>query len=360
MARGVEVQVELPSVGPLLDRLAGAGVEVNVASRAWPWWVCPEPVSVAERVRRAVELLHASRGPVGHLRATIRRIRPDVVVTNTFAFPHGAVAARCESVPHVWSVHELGREGHGLRNLLGDGNGLRVIGGLSSQVTACSHAVAKMLGRYIPASKLQVVYGAVEQSEAQVAGTLGDCRLRLLTLGRVHPSKGQEDSVRATMMLAASGLDLELSLVGGRRRSEYRARLARLAEASPARERISFHDFTDQPHAHLALCDIFLMTSRSEAFGRVTVEAMKAGRAVVAAASGGNVELIRDGWNGLLYRPGDSDDLARKIRVLYEDPSLRAQLARQGRDWACERFTLERYGADLVNVLTRATRSQRL
>ena len=55
------------------------------------------------------------------------------------------------------------------------------------------------------------------------------------------------------------------------------------------------------------------MCSRAEAFGRVTVEAMKLGLPVIGAARGATPELVRDGWNGLLYAHGDANELAGKI-----------------------------------------------
>src|SRR5438128_1282229 len=71
----------------------------------------------------------------------------------------GAALAR---VPHVWHVHEFGREDLGLRNLLGDGMGIHVMGALSSRVVACSGAVAAKLARHVSPEKIRVVYGAPE------------------------------------------------------------------------------------------------------------------------------------------------------------------------------------------------------
>jgi glycosyltransferase involved in cell wall biosynthesis len=147
-----------------------------------------------------------------------------------------------------------------------------------------------------------------------------------------------------------------LALVGGGA-DDYRARLVRLTESSAARGRVTFHDFTETPAQHLSRCDVFLMTSRSEAFGRVTVEAMRAGRAVVAAGAAGTLELVRDGWNGLLYRAGDPEDLARQVGMLFEDRPCYSQIASCGQEWARRTFSLERHGAELFDVLSEASSS---
>jgi glycosyltransferase involved in cell wall biosynthesis len=344
--RGVEAHVALPESGPLEQRLSGAA-SVSVAPEPWPWWLS------SDRPRAWPELLRCSRSAVRHLRERIRDVRPDVVLTNTSTFPQGALAARLERVPHVWHVHEFGREDLGLRSVFGDGLGLRLVGVLSTHVIACSQAVAEKLTRQVPSAKVRLVYGAVDVTEPATAAPPAP-PLRLLTIGRLHPAKGLEDAIRATAVLAERGLDLELHVVGGGPRSPYRPALERLASESCGGDRVRFQLHTPTPATELARSHVFLMTSRAEAFGRVTIEAMKAGRPVVAAGSAGSLELVRDGWNGLLYRAGDADDLASRINRLYEDPALRDVLGSQALEWAQERFGLERLGRDLKRILVEA------
>jgi glycosyltransferase involved in cell wall biosynthesis len=346
---GVEAHVGLPAAGPLMERL-GAAASVWVAPEPWPWWLA------VDRARAWAAIVRGSAKTTRHLRGRIRAVRAEVVLTNTSTFPQGAIAARLEGVPHVWQVHEFGREDLGLRNVLGDSVGLRLIGVLSTRVIACSESVANRLTRKVPAPKVSVVYGAVDVTESPTPAPTGE-PLRLLTLGRLHPAKALEDAIRATAILSARGLDVELHVVGGGPRSPYRPALEQLASDSGVGNRIQFHLHTPTPAAELARSNVFLMTSRAEAFGRVTIEAMKAGRPVVAARSAGNLELVRDGWNGLLYRTGDAEDLAAKISRLYQDPALRDALGAQGLEWARSRFTLERHGGELRGVLEEAVRS---
>ena len=68
--------------------------------------------------------------------------------------------------------------------------------------------------------------------------------------------------------------------------------------------------------------DVLLMCSRYDAFGRVTVEAMKLGKPVIGAKSGGTTELISEGFNGLLYTSGDHMELTGKIRYMYDHPHV--------------------------------------
>lgn len=79
-------------------------------------------------------------------------------------------------------------------------------------------------------------------------------------------------------------------------------------------------------------CDVLAMpTVAQEALGRTAVEAMAAGRPVVASRIGGLPFTVADGATGLLCEPGDPDDLARKLSALLDDPALRERLGRAGR-----------------------------
>jgi glycosyltransferase involved in cell wall biosynthesis len=355
LARGVHVHVALPEDGPLGERLAANGVPVTIAGHRWLWWVTSAKLSRIDRVRSGLGVVRRSGKALTDLRAIVGAAKPDVIVSNTMTFPHGALAARLEQRPHVVHVRELVNDDAGLHHFFGDAPSLRVMGAMSSRLVACSNAVAQSLEPYVNPAKIRVVYNAVDAVELPVRVQQADRPLRLLALGRLHPNKGQEDIVRATALLAERGVDVELSLVGDGNR-EYRSHLMWLAENSAARGRVAFTGFTEAPARHMTQCDVFVMTSRYEPFGRVTVEAMKAGRPVVAAGAGGTVEIVRNRWNGLLYRAGDVADLARQLETLSDDNALRVALATCGQEWARRTFSLERHGADLFEVLSEAAR----
>lgn len=82
-------------------------------------------------------------------------------------------------------------------------------------------------------------------------------------------------------------------------------------------------DVTEWLHA----IDIFVLPSLSEALSNSLMEAMGCGCTVIASDVGGNPELVEHGKTGLLFRAGDSADLARRIAELVENASLRAALA---------------------------------
>jgi glycosyltransferase involved in cell wall biosynthesis len=98
---------------------------------------------------------------------------------------------------------------------------------------------------------------------------------------------------------------------------------------------------TTNPAAELERANVLLMCSAAEATGRVTIEALRAGRPVIGTRSGGTPELVTEGMDGLLVEPDDPAALAAAIARVGRDPALLARLSRAA--WARNhgRFTLE-------------------
>ena len=112
------------------------------------------------------------------------------------------------------------------------------------------------------------------------------------------------------------------------------------------------------PQAEFAWANVVLMCSDSEAFGRVTVEALKSGRPVVGTRSGGTTESISDGVNGLLFPPGNAQELASALRRLATEPGLLARLSDNAAASVHGRFTIESEVDGLVAVLRAAAMRQ--
>jgi glycosyltransferase involved in cell wall biosynthesis len=98
--------------------------------------------------------------------------------------------------------------------------------------------------------------------------------------------------------------------------------------------------------------DAFLFTSTwQEPFGRVLVEALASGVAVIGTMTGGATEIMVEGENALTFSPEDSAGLADQIQKLYENPSLISQLAENGRELAISKFDISRMIAEIDEYL---------
>ncbi len=161
--------------------------------------------------------------------------------------------------------------------------------------------------------------------------------LVLLTVGRVHPRKGQHCVLEAlAQMKPRPQSAVEYRIAGPVVKPEYQAKLESLAKKSG----VAVKFLGNIPDAELpglyAQSDIFVMTPvphgpSIEGFGLVYLEAAAAGLPVIAHRTGGVAEAVRDGVTGLVVEPDDRAGLAAAIRALAEDPKKRGQLADAGR-----------------------------
>jgi len=104
----------------------------------------------------------------------------------------------------------------------------------------------------------------------------------------------------------------------------------------------------------LALCDLFVLPSLSEHFGRVLIEAMAMAKAVVATSSGGVPEIVLDKETGFLVPPAQAEPLAHAILSLLNNPECAAALGAAGRRRAETQFGIAHH-AEAVESLYRET-----
>lgn len=159
-------------------------------------------------------------------------------------------------------------------------------------------------------------------------------RTVFLLAGRLTRWKGQLLAVEAGRRLKAAGRkDFMLIMVGDDQgRIAYRAEIERALSAGGLDEcaAVAGH-FTDMPAAWLA-SDVALVPSLDpEAFGRTAVEPQLMGKPVVVAAHGAPVDTVIDDETGWLFRPGDPDDLARRmVQALDAGPEQRRRMGETG------------------------------
>ncbi len=162
----------------------------------------------------------------------------------------------------------------------------------------------------------------------------------VLTVGRLHPRKGQLLTLRALQALAPDvRRRLEYWIVGREGRSSYATTLRE--EAGAADFPVKFlGNLPDEELAEIyERSDIFAMTSIQhghsvEGFGLVYLEAAAHGLPVVAHAVGGVGEAVKDGVTGILVPPHRPAQLAAAFERLIHDEDLRHRMGQAGREWA--------------------------
>jgi glycosyltransferase involved in cell wall biosynthesis len=343
--RGVRCVVLLPRRGPLAEDLRALGVECAVLP--YRWWVGPEGGPLWRRAARLVWNLLCTVPAY----LWIRRWDPDLVYSNTLTVPVGAFAAAVARRGHVWHIRELGHEHNRMVFDLGERTALRVMNALSALILANSECVARRFRPAFGPGKIGVVYQAVEPDLRPGPAVDRPRRgFRCVAVGSISPAKRQEEAIEAVALLRAEGRDVEL-LIAGEGDPVYERHLRDLTRRLGLEGEVAFLGEVPSAWPVLRGADAVVQCSRREAFGRVTVEGMLAARPVVGARDAGTAELIHDGRNGLLYEPGDVDQLAAVLRRLMDRPDEAARIGARARDWAAGRFSRRRYGEEILDRL---------
>lgn len=192
----------------------------------------------------------------------------------------------------------------------------------SDAILFCSSYVQADAAPYLknvpPRTFVGVVGDGFDPVEFQTSRPFQHSAPYLLAMGRLVHKKGFDLLIRAFAAIADEFPRVQLLIAGD---GEERAALEKLTDELNLRARVVLLGFTDRPTS-LALfwgCEFFVLSSRLEPFGIVVAEAMAAHKAVLATRSGGVIDLMQPGVNGLLVQP-EIDALANGMRHMLARP----------------------------------------
>jgi glycosyltransferase involved in cell wall biosynthesis len=234
----------------------------------------------------------------------------------------------------------------------------------ATRIVAVSEAVADWVREEGLGDRVDVVYNGVEPptdafDREDVRGHF-DVPTQATVVGlfsQLVAHKGALDLVRAAHIAVSSNPELHF-LIAGHGPTAFAGQLQNEMASGDAAGHI--HLVPPRPGIWelMAATDVLaLPTLWPDPLPRAVMEAMAAGRPVVAYRDGGVVEMVVEGETGLLCRPGDVGELAGAILELAGDETLRARLGEAGRKRALELFSVERYLEEMQRVLEEAAAS---
>ncbi len=305
----------------------------------WPFRLRRMPLKGSHdlfcQVRLASELIRHRR----HLRhATVYLPEPGPMMTMMLLqFFHAFRPRRLVLTFHGSEILKFAQSP--LRRLL-----TRRLIGHASRISTLSNYTQELLLSHFPeaAEKIFLTPGALRSDFAVIPPkpVAAKNKIVVLTVGRLHPRKGQLLTLQALQMLAPEvRARLEYWIVGGQSKSNYEDRLRTAAHHSDLTVRF-FGNIPDEELSDLYdHADIFAMTSINhghsiEGFGLVYLEAAAHGLPVVAHDVGGVSEAVIDGQTGILVPPHRPAQLAAAFEKLIHDAPLRRRLGGAGRAWA--------------------------
>lgn len=246
----------------------------------------------------------------------------------------------------------------------------RILAKRISAITAVSEFTKRALveNEGFSPDAIEVIYNGVDRRMFDFDGHTGcisykeelglDCRpLLLVHIGGFRAVKNQRLAIEALLKVLEAGEEAFLVFIGD---GPLLSDCSRFASRLGVDRYIKFLGKKDRNEVLriLLAADIVLNTSLSEACSLAILEAMCAGKAVVASRVGGTPEIINDGVNGLLFESGDADGLAERLTLLISRKDLRERLGKEGKRLALDKFSVEKMDKAYLALYNRVLKKE--
>lgn len=204
-----------------------------------------------------------------------------------------------------------------------------------------------------PAERIKVIYNGIdlESFDAQPAQPIYNRKIGDIVLGhagRLALVKNQAFLIDVIRLIKDAGVRCSLLMAG---KGSLEAELKAQAVSLGLENEVVFLGFQDEVRSFMSAIDIFLFSSHSEGGANVLLEAMAAGKPVVAFNSSSTPEIVQDQVSGLLVPPGDKEAFLTAVLELIRNPERRAKLGIQGRKRVEQLFDINYTLAEVKSLI---------
>jgi glycosyltransferase involved in cell wall biosynthesis len=296
---------------------------------------------------------------IGKLRSIVRSLRPDIIQSHNFKGHFlvrlAGMHRRCR-----WVAFHHGYTSTNFKNQLYNQLDRWSLPAAHRVVTVCQSFAKDLSTMGVPRHRISVQHNMVKTFTATPEAETKRLRelhnipanaLVVLSVGRLSREKGFTDLVDAVGLLNPQGFarDVRWVIVGGGPEKDEIARRVRDLGIAPAFVLAGQQQRVD---GYYSMADIVVIPSRSEGSPNVLLEALAAGKAVVATRVGGIPEILRSENSALLVDCSKPRELAHAILKLIDDGKLREQMS-SGAPAIAKKFNPEHYFRSLSDVYAR-------
>jgi glycosyltransferase involved in cell wall biosynthesis len=212
-----------------------------------------------------------------------------------------------------------------------------------------------------PASRIEVCWNGIDigrfhPSERKRLHEVRDAALVVGSACVLRAEKALNLLLKSFAEVRKAATGMKLLIVGSGPEEEALRALAGRLGITP---QCCFLPSTAEVTAALSSIDIFVHPSLSEGLPNAVMEAMACGCAVAASRVGGCPELIEDGVQGLLFRPGDLDGMVAALRTLIAQPELRRKMADAASARIREQFSISASASRMSDIYERLLKRER-
>jgi glycosyltransferase involved in cell wall biosynthesis len=292
---------------------------------------------------------------LGRLTRVLREERPDILHTHLPRADFAGAFTRKSNAGLIWvcSVHAIYSQDWSGRWSLPLFNRLWR---RADAMLCISHGVRDwLIGRGLPPDKARVIHYGIEPEKFSEStlnlrkqwGLNGHAVIG--SIGRLEPRKGHALLIQAMSFLAKRIPSARL-LIAGHDPWGYAATLRQLIDRLGLREKVRLVGFQTDVSSFLATLDVFAFASSSEGFGQVLVEAMAAGKPVVASKISPITEIVIDEETGLLVEAEKPTAYADHLFRLLSHPEERQRMGRLGQERVKKYFTAAKMSEVTVSL----------
>ncbi|RFA28011.1 hypothetical protein CAI21_13935 [Alkalilimnicola ehrlichii] len=307
-----------------------------------PWW--DERVPPAEAV-------------VERFVGVIERFRVGAVHVNTIMLREPLLAAQRMHIPGVVHVRELPSHDPALCDAIG-ADSETIVASLAARAT---HLIANSrftASRLNSLAQVDVVPGRAPDFSAMLEQRSWCGRIKVGLISSNTARKGVHDFIAVAQQLKRACPGARFLLIGPD--NAVTEQLKQRQSCGQLAPNVVFAGYAQTPEAAVAQTHIVLNLSHvPESFGRTVLEAMAAGRPVVAYEQGALPELVRSGVNGFLVPFGDMRRLVESVQALCNDARLRQRMGEAGRKMAAETYGFQAHCKALAAAYRRILPPQR-
>lgn len=334
LKHGINPHVILPEHGEMEKELCKRSVPFAVISYQ-PWRHNPSQNPLQAKRRYAIKRV---LNQLSENKLLSYLIDNDIglVHINTSAINLGSYAGPKAGIPLIWHIREFNNDKLE-KTFYSDKHAAHCFN-KATKVIAVSNTLRESIEEtYVDKEKLVTIYDSVKApTKIRQTQIFSQDIVKICLLANIVPQKGQMDAIEALRVLPEKLLkQIKLQIVGSSFGNLYIEQLKNSSEQYGLSNHIEFHDFASNPYDYFLNSDIALNCSRSESFGRTTVEAMLAGCLVIGNDNTCTHELLSN-ENGLLYT--GPQDLADKIEWACMHADEARTIAQKGNTFAKTSF----------------------